>query len=179
MNQELNQALKIKSLDNLENLENLEGLKKIEVNEEEVIVSPEQVGDDCQASFHVVLSLDEKIKCIEEILSKVKKILYVYDKSQEENSAYNYKVYIGGILIYVSSSNVLFRGDLVSVVINLNAILINDFGKAQLKRIVFETKNMLEFMLKKYGEEYEKIKIDYESLLKSPIDESDNQQKRD
>jgi hypothetical protein len=55
--------------------------------------------------FRVNLSLDEKIKCLEEILGKLKKILYVYDKAQEPNSDYNYKIFCGGILIYVSSSN--------------------------------------------------------------------------
>lgn len=108
----------------------VENLEVIHVNQEEIIVSADKAYEDNDFSFHVVLSLDEKIKCIEEILSRVKKILYVYDKSKEEGSSYNYKVYIGGILIYVSSSNILFRGDLVSVIINLNAILINDFSKS-------------------------------------------------
>lgn len=91
--------------------------------------------------FRVNLSLDEKIKCLEEILGKLKKILYVYDKSQEDESGYNYKVFCGGILIYVSSSNLLFDGELVNIVVNINAILTNDFDKAQIKRIVFESVN--------------------------------------
>ena len=100
--------------------------------------------------FRVNLSLDEKIKCLEEILGKLKKILYVYDKSQEPNSEYNYKIFCGGILIYVSSSNLLFNGELVSVVVNINAILTNNFDKPQLKRIVFESINQVEYMLSGY-----------------------------
>lgn len=103
--------------------------------------------------FHVILSLDEKVKCLEEILNKVKKILYVYDKSLEPDSMYNYKVYINGIMLYVSSSNTLFEGELVSVIVNLNAIATNDFNKSQLKRLVFETRNTLEFMLDSYKDE--------------------------
>ena len=30
-------------------------------------------------AFHVTLSTEEKIKCLEEILTKIKKILYVYE----------------------------------------------------------------------------------------------------
>lgn len=101
--------------------------------------------------FRVNLSLDEKIKCLEEILGKLKKILYVYDKSQEPNSEYNYKIFCGGILIYVSSSNLLFNGELVSVVVNINAILTNNFDKSQLKRIVFESINQVEYMLSGYN----------------------------
>lgn len=103
--------------------------------------------------FHVILSLDEKVKCLEEILNKVKKILYVYDKSLEPDSMYNYKVYINSIMLYVSSSNTLFEGELVSVIVNLNAIATNDFNKSQLKRLVFETRNTLEFMLDSYKDE--------------------------
>lgn len=100
--------------------------------------------------FKVILSIDEKIKCLEEIIAKVKKILYVYDRSQEPETQYNYKVYCGGILIYVSSSNMLFEGELVNVIVNLNAIINNDFDKAQIKRVVFESKNQLEHLLSEY-----------------------------
>ena len=102
------------------------------------------------SQFVVTLSIEEKIKCLEEIRIKFKKILYVYDKSQEADSNYNYKVYCGGILIYVSSSNVLFEGELVNLVVNLNSILTNDFDKANIKRIVFESKNQIDHLLKVY-----------------------------
>ncbi len=105
---------------------------------------------DLDDAFHVTLSTEEKIKCLEEILNKIKKILYVYDKTQEPNSGYNYKVYCGGILIYISSSNGLFNGELVNLIINMNAIINNDFSKPQLKRIVFESKNQIEFLLQSY-----------------------------
>ena len=100
--------------------------------------------------FHVTLSLDEKIRCLEEIISKLKKVLYVYDKSFEKNSNYNYKVFCGGIMIYVSSSNVLFDGELVNIIVNLNAILTNNFSKNQIKRLVFETINFTQYILSKY-----------------------------
>lgn len=108
----------------------------------------------CQEqNFVVKLSLEEKIRCLEEIEKKLKKILYVYDKSQEPNSQYNYKVYCGGVLIYVSSSNVLFGGELVSIVVNLNAILTNNFSKGQIKRIVFESKNFAQYLATNYRNE--------------------------
>lgn len=100
--------------------------------------------------FKIVLSIDEKIACLQEILLRVKKILYVYDKSQEPESKYDYKIYLGGIMIYISSSNNLFNGELVNILVNLNAIAENDFTKAQIKRIVFESRNQLESMIEKY-----------------------------
>ena len=51
------------------------------------------------------------------------------------------------------SSNTLFEGELISVIVNLNAITTNDFNKSQLKRLVFETRNTLEFMLDSYKDE--------------------------
>ena len=74
---------------------------------EKVCLSNLNSDENLSDRFHVTLSLDEKIRCLEEIISKLKKVLYVYDKSFEKNSNYNYKVYCGGIMIYVSSSNVL------------------------------------------------------------------------
>ena len=105
---------------------------------------------------YISLSLGEKIKCLEEILSKFKKILYVYDKSQVDPN-YNYKFYCDGILIFVSSSNMLFDNELVSVIVNLNAIVTNDFDKPTLKRLVFESKGQLEALLASYKHAYEDL----------------------
>lgn len=93
------------------------------------------------------LSQEEKIKCIEEIIKKIKKILYVYEKSLDVDTGYDYKIYITGILFYVKSSDNLFSGDLISIMVNLNSILINNFEKKQLKKIVLETKNIAEYLL--------------------------------
>ena len=105
------------------------------------------------ATFKVTLSSEEKIVCLEEIISRLKKILYVYDKSQEPNSNYNYKVFCGGVAMYVSSSNVLFDGELVNVVINLNSILTNKLDKGQIKKLVFESINFTNYLLKNYKEQ--------------------------
>ena len=85
--------------------------------------------DKDEKNFKVVLSINEKIICLEEIVSKLKKVLYVYDKSQEPDSTYKNRVYCGGIMMYVSSSNILFDGELVSIIININAILTNQLDK--------------------------------------------------
>lgn len=118
---------------------------------------------DTSYDFHITLSIEEKIKCLEEIISKLNKILYVYDKGQEPNSTYNYKVYCGGILIYVSSSNSLFNGELINIIVNINAIITNDFDKTQLKRVVFESKNYAKFLLDKYRRIRKKEKKKYNS----------------
>ncbi len=101
-------------------------------------------------TFKVTLSSNEKIVCLEEIISRLKKILYVYDKSQEPNSNYNYKVFCGGVALYVSSSNTLFDGELVNIVININSILTSQLDKGQIKKLVFESTNFANYLLKKY-----------------------------
>ena len=121
------------------------------VNEEEVKTT--NYSDPELDRFQINLSLEEKVVCLKEILDKFKKILYVYDKSQDPKSGYKYKVYCGGIAIYVSSSNTLFNGELVNLIVNLNAILQNDFDKPQIKRIVFESINFVEYLLDKYENE--------------------------
>lgn len=106
-----------------------------------------------ESIYKIKLSKEEKIICLQEIISKLKKILYVYEKSLEPNSNYRYKVYCGGIAIYISSSNILFNNELVDILVNLNAILNNNFDKEQLKRIVFESINFAEYKLIKYKED--------------------------
>ena len=101
-------------------------------------------------TFKVTLSSNEKIVCLEETISRLKKILYVYEKSQEPYSNYNYKVFCGGVALYVSSSNTLFDGELVNIVININSILTNRLDKGQIKKLVFESINFANYLLKKY-----------------------------
>lgn len=98
------------------------------------------------------LSKTERKKCLTEIIKKNKKILYAYEQSQLPETNYNYKMYIGGLLIYVSSSNVLFNGELINILINLNAIMTNNFDKKQIKKIVHETTNIGNFLLEKEGD---------------------------
>lgn len=124
-------------------LENCDSKEENEENEEK---------ENCDIPV-IILSLEEKIRCLEEIESKLKKLLYVYDESQKPNSNYNYKVYTGGVLIYISSSNMLFGGELVNIIVNLNAIMTNNFSKAQIKRIVFESKNYCQYLLTNYRKE--------------------------
>lgn len=133
-----------------EGVERTEEIKEV-VNEE--VQTSKSYSDPELDRFQINLSLEEKVVCLKEILDKFKKILYVYDKSQDPKSGYKYKVYCGGIAIYVSSSNTLFNGELVNLIVNLNAILQNDFDKPQIKRIVFESINFVEYLLDKYENE--------------------------
>ena len=102
-------------------------------------------------NYSVFLTKEEKIICLQEIIKRLKKILYVYDKSLEEDSIYDYKVYCGGVLIYISSSNLLFNGELVNIIINLNAIMSNSFSKKQIKRLVLESVNYAQYILSSYN----------------------------
>ena len=109
-------------------------------------------------NFKIVLSLDEKIKCIEELVVRLKKILYVYDRSLEPDSKYNYRIYCGGVAMYISSSNYLFNGELVSVVVNMTSILNNKLEKTQIKKLVFDSVNYVEFLLSSYKDKKESDK---------------------
>lgn len=101
-------------------------------------------------TVQIVLSPEEKVRCLEEIISRLKKIIYVYEKSMEPDSTYNYRVYCGGVAMYVSSSNFLFNGELVNIVVNLTSILQNQLDKAGIKKLVFDSVNFAEYTLKKY-----------------------------
>lgn len=95
----------------------------------------------------IVLSNNEKIICLKDIKKRIVKSLYVYDQNQIPNSNYDYKIYIHGLLLYVVSSNSLFQGELVSLIVNLNSILNNDFEKKQFKKIILECKNFIDYQI--------------------------------
>lgn len=109
-------------------------------------------------NFKIVLSINEKIKCLEELVVRLKKILYVYDRSLEPDSKYNYRIYCGGVAMYISSSNYLFNGELVSVVVNMTSILNNKLKKTQIKKLVFDSVNYVEFLLSSYKDKKESDK---------------------
>ena len=109
-------------------------------------------------NFKIVLYIDEKIKCLEELVVRLKKILYVYDRSLEPDSKYNYRIYCGGVAMYISSSNYLFNGELVSVVVNMTSILNNKLEKTQIKKLVFDSVNYVEFLLSSYKDKKESDK---------------------
>lgn len=102
--------------------------------------------------FKINLSPHEKVACLKEIIKKNKKILYVYEQSLIPNSNYNYKVYVGSLLLYVSSSNEFFDDELINILINLSSIMNNEFEKTQIKKLVHENTNLLEHLLTEVGE---------------------------
>lgn len=106
-------------------------------------------------NFKINLSITERKSCLKEIKKKIKKILHVFEQSEIPNSGYNYKTYVGSILLYTSSSNELFNGELINILVNLNTIMINNFDKKQMKRIVNEINNITDFLLTKEGEKNE------------------------
>ena len=99
----------------------------------------------------LILSKDEKIICLLDIKKKLKKIIYVYEKTLEDTK-YDYKVYVKGLLYYVAASNNLLNDSLTSIIIDLNSILLHDFNKRELKSIVFGAMNTIDHMLKKENE---------------------------
>lgn len=102
--------------------------------------------------IELVLSKQEKKKCLQAIIKKNKKILYAYEQTFIPETGYDYKKYVKGIIRYVSSSNELFEGDLINILINLYSIAQNDLEKDEVRRIVHENTNMATYLLKGVGD---------------------------
>ena len=111
-------------------------------------------------NFKIIFTPEEKIRCLNEIIKKNKKILYVYEQSLIPESNYNYKVYVHGLVLFVSTSNELFNGELVNLIVNLCSILQNDLEKADIKKLVFENTNYATYLLTKVGEDNGSNKYD-------------------
>ena len=98
-------------------------------------------------TLKVELTKEEKDICLKDIRRRIVRSIYVYEQSMMEDTGYNYKIYIHSLMLFVSSSNYLFNGELVSVIVYLNSILQNDFDKKQFKKIIFECKNYIDYLL--------------------------------
>ena len=99
--------------------------------------------------YEIVLSLKEKIKSLEEIEKRLQTSLHVYEKA-ENDKRYDYKSYIYAIIIYVASIDSLFEYDLTNVIINLNSILISDFKKIQYRKIILDSKRLVDDIKKQF-----------------------------
>lgn len=104
-------------------------------------------------NFKIIFTPEEKIRCLNEIIKKNKKILYVYEQSLNPETNYNYKVYVHGLALFISTSNELFNGELVNLIVNLCSILQNDLDKSEIRKIVFENVNYATYLLEKVGED--------------------------
>ena len=104
-------------------------------------------------NFKIIFTPEEKIRCLNEIIKKNKKILYVYEQSLNPETNYNYKVYVHGLALFISASNELFNGELVNLIVNLCSILQNDLDKPEIRKIVFENVNYATYLLEKVGED--------------------------
>lgn len=97
--------------------------------------------------LNLKLSEKEKLFCLKDINKKLIRCLYVYEQEKENVEDYDYKNYLESIILYVHSSNQLFDGILMNVIINLNTLKENDFNKEQFKKIIFECKNYIDFLI--------------------------------
>lgn len=103
------------------------------------------------AEYQIKLGKAETKIAFQNIIKKVLRILHVYEKSLED-SEYDYKQYVYAVIMYISSTNEMVNFNLTDVIVNLNNILINDLNKRQIKRIVFECKNIVSYKIDELGD---------------------------
>lgn len=94
------------------------------------------------------LSENEKIFCLKDINKKIIRCLYIYEQEQKGVENYNYKNYLESVILYIHSSNQLFNGILMNVIVNLYILKENDFKKDLFKKIIFECKNYIDFLIR-------------------------------
>lgn len=103
------------------------------------------------AEYQIRLGTPETKIAFKNIIKKILRILHVYEKSLED-SEYDYKQYVYAVIMYISSTNEMVDFNLTDIIINLNNILINDLDKKQIKRIVFECKNIVGHKIDELGD---------------------------
>ena len=107
--------------------------------------------DSIENQLKLNLSEEEKIFCLKDINKKIIRCLYVYEQEEKGIKNYDYKTYLESVMLYVHSSNQLFDGILMNVIVNLNILKENNFNKEKFKKIIFECKNYIDFLIKGGG----------------------------
>lgn len=90
----------------------------------------------------VKISKEEKITYLIRLIGKTLKILHLVEEKQHD-----YKIYLGGLMIDIHSANDLFDNQLIDILIKLNSIYINEFEYKQIRKIILECKNNINFLL--------------------------------
>lgn len=98
--------------------------------------------------FVINVSEKERKACLVEIRKRIFKIIYVFEKTENGSPNYDYKKYVKNILRYVSSADELLDGELMNIKIHMNTLLQNDLIKSELKSIVFECENYINYLLR-------------------------------
>ena len=76
--------------------------------------------DNKENQLKLNLSEEEKLFCLKDINKKIIRCLYVFEQEEKGIKNYDYKTYLESIMLYVHSSNQLFDGILMNVIVNLN-----------------------------------------------------------
>ena len=91
----------------------------------------------------------QRLTALKHIMSKITRILYVYERSLADAN-YHYRSYVYSVIMYISSCNTILDDYLVDVIINLNNLLINDdLSKKEIRKIVLDARKMIEVLIEK------------------------------
>jgi hypothetical protein len=100
----------------------------------------------------IKLSPQEIEKCLMEISIRLQRTLYVYEQSLI-NDTYNFKSYVYSVMLYINSFNALCNYDLTNIIVNLNTLYMNnELSKKMVKKIIMESKHMVEDIKKKWSD---------------------------
>jgi len=93
--------------------------------------------------FKITLTKQEKIKCIEQLIGRVFKILPMTEEINDSISKTNLQLHIEKLIIDMHSANSLFDGILIDIVVKINSIYENDFKHSQIRSIVLDSASKL------------------------------------
>lgn len=97
--------------------------------------------------FSITISDKEKIIYLENLKGKIFKLLPLYE---QDNNIVPI-VYLNGLLMNISSSNQMFDGLLIDLLVKLNEIRIIKLNHAQLRKIILESLDMVDILVKQLG----------------------------
>lgn len=97
------------------------------------------------SEFSLIISNKEKIIYLENLKGKIFKLLPL----SEQNDNIVPIVYLNGLMMNISSSNQMFDGMLIDLLVKLNEIRIIKLNHKQLRKIILEALDMVALLIDK------------------------------
>ena len=104
-------------------------------------------------NYKLIISTDDKKRYLDILIGKIFKIIPI----REEGSLDHLTIYLWALLSDLNSANYLFDGILIEVIVKLNSIYLKELPFKEMKKIVFDTIDVVQKTMKKLDEEDKEI----------------------
>lgn len=113
--------------------------------------------ENVKGSFKIFLPKSGELECYKNLKKGLIKLLYMIEEENKGSEGFSIKLWFYSFMLDLVSSNELCQNKLTKVVVKINSLYQKDHYKEmthqQIKRQIFESKGILDFLIKQLEDE--------------------------